>query len=241
MLEQTSKEFRESFLLKFTKEILENTEAYRNLRIKGGVKEVIKESRERRIIATSDIRAHEEKINEIKKEQVKGIITERIRAETRKVYEIGKKDLSTELKNISEPIFRPIAKNPFVRKIPPILRIPEPELPETVRYLRPQPSAEQIDLGKLNILIRDPLVKVVECNGTEENIIVMGIMGRKKTPIILSKEEIEQVLLAFSEAAKIPVNEGLFKAAVGSSVISAVISDIVGIKFVIRKISQRFS
>ena len=41
----------------------------------------------------------------------------------------------------------------------------------------------------------------------------------------------------FSVASKIPVNEGLFKAAIGNLIISAVVSDIVGIKFVIRKIA----
>ena len=42
------------------------------------------------------------------------------------------------------------------------------------------------------------------------------------------------------EIKKIPINEGLFKAAIGNIVISAVVSDVVGIKFVIRKISKEF-
>lgn len=238
MLEQTSEKFREGFLLKLTREILENTQTYRNLRLKNEVKEVIKESRERKIIATPIIKGQEEKIEEIKKEEMKQLVTERIKEEAKKNYEIGKKDLSAELKTISNSVFRPRVKNIFTRKIPPVLRIPEPELPETIKYLRPQATNEQIDLGKLNILIRDPLVKIIECNGPEENTIVIGIMGRKKTAIKLNKEEIEQIVQTFSEAAKIPVHEGLFKAAVGSSVISAVVSDIAGIKFVIRKISQ---
>ena len=68
----------------------------------------------------------------------------------------------------------------------------------------------------------------------------MGIMGRKKTPIKLSKEEIDQIVRAFSESAKIPSTEGLFKAAFGNLVISAVVSDIVGTRFIIRKIAQEF-
>lgn len=241
MLEQTSKEFRESFLLKLTKEILKNTQSYKSFWLKNEVKEVLKGVSERKIVEMpSTAELQEEQAEELKREWVKGIVAEKLKAETRKISEIKKRDLSTELRIISNPVFRSEMRKPFIRKIPPALRIPEPELPETVRYLRPQATGEQIDLGKLNILLKDSLVKVIECNGPDENVIVIGIMGRKKTPILLNKEEIEQVLQVFSETAKIPLSEGLFKAAVGTTVISAVVSDIAGIKFVIRKISQGF-
>ena len=241
MLEQTSKKFREDFLLKLTREILENTQTYRSFGLKNEVKKVLRRVEEGKTTLESNVMELEEKRREkIKKEEMQHFITERIKEELKKNYEIGKKDLSAELKTISRPVSRPVIKNVFARKIPPFLRIPEPRLPETARHIRPEATGEEIDLGKINILIRDSLVKVIECNGQDENILVIGIMGRKKTPIILNKEEIEQILQAFSQAAKIPVHEGLFKAAVGSAVISAVISDIVGIQFVIRKIPQGF-
>ena len=44
----------------------------------------------------------------------------------------------------------------------------------------------------------------------------------------------------FAAASRIPINEGLFKAAVGNLVISAVVSEIAGIKFIIRKIATGF-
>jgi len=62
-------------------------------------------------------------------------------------------------------------------------------------------------------------------------------MGRKPTAIRLGSEEVEQIVGNFAAISKIPVHEGLFKAAVGRLVISAVVSEIAGIKFVIRKIS----
>jgi hypothetical protein len=127
----------------------------------------------------------------------------------------------------------------FQRRFQPLM-IPEQPLPETVSYVRPIATSEEIDLGRVNILIHDPLVKIIECDGPNDNVYVMGIMGRKKTPIKLSKEEIEQVVKSFSESAKIPSTEGLFKAAVGNLVISAVISDIAGIQFIIRKIAPEF-
>ncbi|MEK6847775.1 MAG: hypothetical protein AABX50_01460 [Nanoarchaeota archaeon] len=242
MLEQTSKKFREDFLLKLTKEILEHTQTYRNLTLKNEVQKVIRRVEEgKTIVEPNVIELEEERREEIKKEEMKQLVAERIKEEFKKNYEIGKKDLSTELKTISRSVSRPVIKNVFAKKIQPFLRIPEPRLPETARHIRPQATREEIDLGKINALIRDPLVKVIECNGQDENIIVIGIMGRKKTPITLNKEEMEQILQTFSQAAKIPVHEGLFKAAVGTAVISAVVSDIAGIKFVIRKISQEFS
>lgn len=227
MLEQTSKDFRAKFLLKLTREIIENTGAYRSLKIKKEVKEfIIKEKAEEK---------EKRAIEEIKREEIKELIRGKIKEESEKISEMEKVGLMPELKMISRPIQRP-----RIRKILPVLRIPEPALPETVSYLRPTPTSEAVDLGKINILVRDPLVKIIECNGPDENILVMGIMGRKPTLIKLNKEEIEETVGKFAAASRIPVHEGLFKAAVGNLVISAVISEIVGIKFVIRKISSGF-
>ena len=94
-----------------------------------------------------------------------------------------------------------------------------------------------IDLGKLHPLIRDPLVKVIECNGPDEKIIVIGAMGRKNTKIILTKEEINNTINKFSEAAKIPVHEGVFKVVFGTLIFSAMISEVVSSKFLIRKMA----
>ena len=234
MLEQMSEDFRASFLLRLTREIIENTETYKKLKIKEEAKEFIKEEREG---GTPSLLSHDkEVIEEVKKEEIKELISEKIKKDSEKIFEMGKEDLLSELKMISKPSHRLIKKMPL-RRTPPVLRIQEPTLPETVRYLKPIPTSEEIDLGKINIIVRDPLVKFMECSGPEENIFVTGIMGRKPTPIKLSKEEIEEMVGKFAAASRIPVNEGLFKAAVGNLVISAVISEIAGIKFIIRKIS----
>ena len=92
-----------------------------------------------------------------------------------------------------------------------------------------------IDLGKLNPLINDYSVISIECYGPSENIIVTGKMGRKKTNIILSKEDIGEIINKFSTTAKIPVQEGVFKVVVGTLIISAVIADIINTRFIIRK------
>ena len=65
----------------------------------------------------------------------------------------------------------------------------------------------------------------------------MGRMGRKKTGTVLSKEEIDEVIKTFSEAAKIPISEGIFKVVFGKLILSAILSDVIGSKFIIKKMS----
>ena len=232
MQKQTPRDFRASFLLMLTKEMIENTEAYKSLKIKKEVKEfIIKEKKKPGLPGLTE---------GAKKEEIKELIRDKIKKESEKISEMGKVGLLPELRMTSRPMRKFTRRRAGAKKIPPVLKIPEPELPETVRYLKPQPTAEELDLAKLNILVRDPLVKIIECNGPDENILVMGMMGRRSTPIKLSREEIDEVLEKFSGVSRIPLHEGLFKAAVGNLIISAVISEIVGIKFVIRKISQGF-
>ncbi|MBI4116781.1 hypothetical protein HY449_03500 [Candidatus Pacearchaeota archaeon] len=115
------------------------------------------------------------------------------------------------------------------------LRIPEPALPPQFRYLKPTPSERQIDIGKLNPLVQDPLVKSIECGGPGQNIIVTESGGAKKTSIILSKEEIDEIVERFSNVSKIPIHEGVFRVVVGRLIFLAITSQIVGSRFIIRK------
>ena len=133
----------------------------------------------------------------------------------------------SKLKAMEErPIFKPL----------PVLRIPEPKLPPSFFDVRPVPTPNQLDLNKLNVLINDPKIEMLECNGGDSNIIVSGKMGRKSTEITLNTDEIKQVIRTFSEAARIPLNEGIFKIAFGRLVLSAINSEVVDSKFIIRKL-----
>jgi len=144
---------------------------------------------------------------------------------------VAKKELSKPLPELS------VKKTfyPFLRKQNRVIRIPRPKIPPGFEYLKPTPTNVQIDLGKLNPLIKDPLVKVVECIGPDENILVEGTMGTKKTKIILSKYDIDQIIERFSTTARIPVHEGIFKVAVGKLILTAIISGVIGSKFIIQK------
>ena len=116
-----------------------------------------------------------------------------------------------------------------------VLKIPEPRLPEEFEYLKPTPTTRDIDLGKLNPLVYDKAVQIIECEGPDKPIMVSGTMGRKPTSISLSNEEIENIIQIFSEASKIPAETGVYKVVVGRFIFSAVISDVVPSRFMIRK------
>lgn len=135
-------------------------------------------------------------------------------------------------------MFKPLPSVPQIRQNRSrVLRIPEPKLPPRFQYLKPTPGNENIDLEKLNPFVKDPMVRNIECSGAGENIMVVGSMGRKPTGVVLSSEEIDDIIDRFSKAAKIPIQEGVFKVVVGKLIFSAVISNVVGSKFIIRKMT----
>lgn len=116
------------------------------------------------------------------------------------------------------------------------LSIPEPKLPLHLEYLKPVPTnIPEIDLSKLNPLIKDRAVRIIEVN-PDEKVVVMGTMGTKPTDIILNKEDISRVINKFSELSKIPTEEGIYRVVVGNLILSAIISEVVGSKFIIKKI-----
>jgi len=148
---------------------------------------------------------------------------------------IKEKSLIPELKSIS--VREKIKQQ---QKIP-RKKIPQLELiPPTIQHIKPIPTTEQIDLGKINPLIKDLTVINIECKGPGKNLIVKRTKGEKRlTAIKLTEQEIKQTIQKFSQAAKVPIEQGTFKAAVGKLIISAIISDIDS-KFLITKMSPDY-
>ncbi|MEK6897949.1 MAG: hypothetical protein AABX28_01175 [Nanoarchaeota archaeon] len=156
-------------------------------------------------------------------------------------------------KNIEEEKGGKILKEPFVKKIfarisaplrrnspgkaPPVLRIPVQKLPPRFEYLKPTPTAKEIELGKLNPLIRDPLVRGIECNGQNTAIVVTGSMGMKNTNIVFDESEINEIIEKFSQATKIPYGDGVFHVVFGKLIFLAIVSPEIGSKFVIKKMA----
>jgi hypothetical protein len=154
----------------------------------------------------------------------------------RRMSKIAKGTNSPNLANPFKSFFAQRANSQ--RATPSRLQIVESRLPPTVQNLRPVPMQVEINLKKLSPLIKDPLVRVIECNGPGENIFVTGTMGRKRTGIILNKEEIDEVMKIFSENTKIPIEEGMNKIVFGKLVLSAIVSEVIGSKFIIKKMGS---
>lgn len=256
MPEQNSKSlsYEAYILLNFTKELIRNTQTYQDLLIKKEVKSLVakKETEEKSLQEFKKIETQE--AGEVKKEIVTGLeeqkkeIKKRVRQKEaidfKRVAQLKKRTIETPTKPKPNPFASFFAqRSKPMRALPSVPAIPEPRLPPTVQHLRPIPipTQREIDLKKIMPLVKDPFVNIIECNGPGENLVVIGTMGRKKTGIILTKEEIDEIINAFSEATKIPVSEGVLKVVFGKLVLSAIVSEILGSKFIVRKMNSPFS
>lgn len=93
----------------------------------------------------------------------------------------------------------------------------------------------EADLGKILFLVRDPLVTYIECPGIQKNIVVRRAGATMKTQITLTKEEINLIIKNFSDAARIPLIEGMLNARIDNLEMSAVVSDISDNSFIIKR------
>ncbi|MFH1327028.1 MAG: hypothetical protein ABIH59_02785 [archaeon] len=216
-LEQTSEDFRKIFLLKFAKEL-------------------IKHSKEEFFALEHELRKKEKPTK--KEKEVERIIKKEEPFLLSLMHRDPRPIRKEEITSLPPQVFKTLPRltpMPPRRRMPSPLRIPEYPLPPRLQYLKPSPTNTQIDLGKLNVLTQDPGVISIECNGPDEFIMIKGNMGTKTTNIVLNKEEINYVLKTFSQASKIPIHEGVYKIVVGRFILLAIVSEVVGSKFIIRK------
>lgn len=240
MLNEISAKTRRLVLKKFTEELIRN---YNPIYIYKLKQKLIEEEEKKKPKITSPIKI----IRPISKEEIKQKIKKRANTER-------KRDIIEELKS-------PISKSvPFTKEIiikyptgttPPtqnqfefqrssqkrVLRIPETNLPERLRYLKPSPTYTEINLGKLMPLINDINVDSIECPGPNQKILVEGKMGKKPTGIILNQEEINQIVNEFSSKSKIPIGEGISKVAVGKLTFTAIKTES-EVTFIIKKMKM---
>jgi len=222
--QKESYDFRTAFLLEFTRELIKGTDSYLKLKVKD---EVIKDNLKRDFILESS-RSTEQK------RDIKNLVVEKIKHDKLLVHKIKNIDERDSIlkQNPFKDFARQLNSGKQTRR-----KIFEPKLPLTVRYLKPSSTRIQINLGKLNSLARDPLVKIIEVLGKNQKVLVSGIMGNKHTQVVLDGNEIHEIVKRFSQFSKIPFEKGFFKAAVGNFVISAIVSDQEsGSRFVLKKI-----
>ncbi len=89
--------------------------------------------------------------------------------------------------------------------------------------------------GKITLLLDDVSVSTIECYGAGKPLIVIRAGQKQMTKIVLSADEIKNILEKISDNVHIPLLEGVFRAAVDNFSINAVVSDIIGSRFVIKK------
>ena len=100
-----------------------------------------------------------------------------------------------------------------------------------------QPRPEGLMLGKLESLLKDRSIQSIECPGPEKNVLIKRYNKINTTKITLNQIEITNIINNFAQQAKIPVIGGILKAAVGDMIISAVLSEFVGSRFILNKIT----
>ena len=93
-----------------------------------------------------------------------------------------------------------------------------------------RPTAE-----KLNFLIKDPAVTEIECTDAGQPLLVKKAGTVQRTRVKLSIEEIYQLIAEFSQKARIPVIEGTFKAALNNLILTAILSETLGPRFIMQK------
>lgn len=122
-----------------------------------------------------------------------------------------------------------IVPNPIVRKpINPIIA--------QIPIQNQQAKYEIMDsMKKLSPFILDQFVQSIECKGPGKPLLVLKGTSLQVTNIILTKEEIDVIMQDISKQTRIPLMQGLFRALFGNLIITAVISEFVGTRFVIEK------
>lgn len=138
-----------------------------------------------------------------------------------------------QISPVQKPLAVPTSKSPAVQPAVKPVQAVKP------RVLIAPAYPGMIELGKLNILVQDPGVTMIECTGPEKIILVRSSGRTSMTNITLTQKEILDIINRFSERARIPVISGLFKAVVGNLIITAVISELVGNRFIISKIAPQ--
>lgn len=155
---------------------------------------------------------------------------------------IRKKDIN----KLIVPIMKPKIVNiptlstmPARRIMPPRSHVPEIVHPKNTITPPVVPHETHVgqnqDYGKITPLLNDPSVFTIECQGIGEPIMVIRSGQRQITKIVLNTDDIKNLLEKIADTAHIPLLEGVFRATIDNFSVNAVISEMIGSKFIIKK------
>lgn len=152
------------------------------------------------------------------------------------------KEIAPAVKEIipALPAAPPVRRLPL--KIPPRPQMPPrqiPAMPARKTAIPPVavqgPIDEKGEYGKISPLLNDVSVSTIECPGKDKELMIVRAGQRQKTKITLNAKEIREILEKAAENAHVPLIEGVFRANVKGFSINAVVSEIIGSRFVIKK------
>jgi len=143
------------------------------------------------------------------------------------------------------PFIRPLVIQPVYEKpklllpqLPVTMEAPPPApLTPLVGYKEAKPieTAERgkLDLGKIEQIMADPTTISIECDGPDKKIKIIKD-SQISTAESLTSKEIRSVIETISKKTKVPIRV-IFRAIFNGIVIDAIISDIIGPRFIITK------
>jgi len=124
-------------------------------------------------------------------------------------------------------VLPPVRRSMLPRALPTHARVTPPHVKSDVGLSQ--------DYGDITPLLNDPSISTIECQGEGRPLMIIRAGQRQPTKVVLRAAEIKEILEKVSDSVHIPILEGVFRAAVDNFSINAVVSDIIGSRFVIKK------
>jgi hypothetical protein len=141
------------------------------------------------------------------------------------------------VENEVKPLPRPV----LMKKEQPV-QIVNPKIPQPkpVAAYKPQRSMLNYPIPisttqKLNNLLRDVYINEIECVGADNPLMVKKSGMLQKTDVSLTVDEIYELIAEFSQKTRIPIINGKIKAALNDLIITAVLSETLGPRFIIQR------
>ena len=118
----------------------------------------------------------------------------------------------------------------------PLPQLPQPRLPQPPRFFEQEMKIKPtVNLGKINTFITDPTIEAIQCDGSFMPLKVFKKGEPINTNLELNDREITDIINKFAEQSGQEVEGPVFKASIQGLMLSAVISEFAGTKFMITK------
>jgi hypothetical protein len=183
------------------------------------------------------------------KEEIKGLVTELASTEVPQPIEERKgEDIFFIIPNAppapiqiaqKAPITispqKPVQKTKQYPQSPPFLAKPYPTPKQAISKPAQREMPFQTGLDKINNILLDPAILSIECPGADRPLVANKSGLNQPLNMTLSAEDISKITQYFSEKTRIPLVEGVFKATLGDLLMTAVVSQFIGTRFIIQK------